>query len=212
VTQSCGGKDSITKIFTVYNPTRVPESDFVSDKNQVGAYENVQFTDLSVNGASSWSWTVIPSNGVSIINANSQNPVMSFSIPGDYRVCLTAGNALGSGNTECKNAYIRVGDVEYMCSAPVSSNASIGTLFDSGGPLTAYAANENCSFLIDPCASSVTIRFNVFNLGNVGDEMKIYDGSSASSGILLGTYTSTSGTPGGTTGLTANSGKMLLVW
>jgi PKD repeat protein len=212
VTQSCGGVDSIEKIFTVYFPTRVPQSEFVSDKNQIGAYEDVQFTDLSVNGASQWNWTVIPSGGVTITSANSQNPVMSFSIPGDYRVCLTASNALGSGNTECKNAYIRVGDVQYVCSAPFSSNASIGNLFDSGGPLTPYAANENCSFLIDPCASSVTIRFNMFNLGNVGDEMKIYDGGNATTGTLLGTFTSTSGNPGGSTGLTATSGKMFLVW
>jgi PKD repeat protein len=212
VTESCGGKDSITKIFTVINPTRVPLSEFVSDKNQIAAFEDVQFTDLSTGGASQWTWSVIPAAGVTITSQNSQNPVMSFSLPGDYQVCLTAANLVGNGNSECKNAYIRVGDVQYMCSAPITSNASSGELYDSGGPLTPYAANENCSFLIDPCATSVTIKFNAFNLGNVGDELKIYDGSNITTGILLGTFTSTSGNPGGNSGITAASGKMLLVW
>jgi PKD repeat protein len=210
VTQSCGGIDSITRLVGVHNPTRVPLSDFVADKNQIEAFEDVTFTDLSENGASSWNWTVIPSTGVTISSASAQNPVMSFTQPGDYQVCLKAENSIGSGNTECKTAYIRVGALEYFCSGS-GSNASIGVLYDAGGPLTNYGPNENCSFLIDPCASSVTLKFNVFNMGNVGDVLKIYDGKNAS-GTLLGTFTSTSGTPGGSTGITAVSGKMFLQW
>jgi len=67
-----------------------------------------------------------------------------------------------------------------------------GSLEDGSGPLADYEDNANCSWLIAPDdgVESVTLSFNRFDLAS-GDEVKVYDGNSASA-PLLGTYTGSS--------------------
>jgi PKD repeat protein len=216
VTQSCGGIDSITRTIVVHNPTRVPVSDFIANKNTVEIYEDVMLTDLSVNGASGWQWSVTPNANVSFSpSSTAQNPVINFGDPGVYQVCLTASNSLGNGNVECKTAYITVNTTANMCIAPFTSNSAQGKLYDSGGPLANYGTNENCSFLIDPCASSMTLFFTKWEVLDGNDYLRIYDGTQAIASNLLGTFSNTysnTNLPGGTSGITAPSGKMLVVW
>ena len=62
----------------------------------------VQFTDLSTNYPTSWSWT-FGEGGTSAV----QNPGHTYGAAGSYTVALTATNALGS-NTCTKSNYITV--------------------------------------------------------------------------------------------------------
>ncbi|MGY8873202.1 MAG: DUF6701 domain-containing protein, partial [Pseudomonadales bacterium] len=91
-------------------------------------------------------------------------------------------------------------NAENMCSS-VSTSATSGSLFDSGGSGGQYANREDCSFLIQPAgASSVTLTFSDFALESGYDNIYLYDGTSTFSpqiarlsGSTAGTYTASSG-------------------
>lgn len=97
-----------------------PVADFVADITAVIAGGSINFSDLSTNSPTSWSWTVSPMAGVSYIggtSASSQNPVIQFDITGLYSITLTATNAEGS-DSEVKTSYIEViagGDGSSAC-------------------------------------------------------------------------------------------------
>jgi len=67
-----------------------------------------------------------------------------------------------------------------------------GTFEDGSGPVADYLNNVNCSWLIDPHDSVATITLSFVRFSTeVGDEVKIYDGASASA-PLLATYSGSS--------------------
>ena len=212
-TYACVGTDSITKTIVVYNPTQKPVVDFVADKYVVETYQQIQLTDLSKNGPTYWNWTFIPSNGVNFNNGttnNSKNPVISFSDPGLYEVCLWDSNAVGRSLQVCKTAYIRVNATNQLCIFPFDTKVASGVLYDDGGPNGNYSANGTCNFLIDPCASSVNLVFSSFNLAGSA-YLRIYNGKNNLAPALhtgLG-FTGTA-LPGGALGITASSGKMYI--
>lgn len=87
-----------------------PVTDFVADITTVIQGGSVNFTDLSTNFPTSWSWTVTPAAGVSYIggtSATSENPTMQFTNTGLYTIALTATNGSGS-DLETKTNYINV--------------------------------------------------------------------------------------------------------
>ncbi|MBI3136071.1 MAG: T9SS type A sorting domain-containing protein [Bacteroidetes bacterium] len=87
-----------------------PVADFVADITTVIQGGSVNFTDLSTNFPTTWSWSVTPSAGVTYINstsATSQNPTIQFANTGTYTVTLTATNGVGSDG-ETKTNYINV--------------------------------------------------------------------------------------------------------
>ncbi|MDQ3073132.1 MAG: right-handed parallel beta-helix repeat-containing protein, partial [Bacteroidota bacterium] len=236
VSETCAGKDSFTVNVSVSIPTSVPVSDFVSNKNIILQGESVKFTDLSTNGASKWHWEITP---VQILDAGSMVPryiytegdtstelnEVQFIHPGNYQVCLTATNALGAGNKECKVDYIEVQPAINIGSQAVIRDAS-GNLYDDGGPKGNYNDNSVNKVLIDPCASEVSLVFNKFTLECDWDFIRIYDGKDET-GIPLHTCTTNMGLGGegpgftgpgctnacvpGTDTFVAKSGKMFIV-
>lgn len=210
--RSCNGGDSVIKNVVVVTPTAAPEADFIADMYSAAPFDEVRLQDLSTNGPIGWIWEITPDpNSLIFYDPYDQNPTVFFGEPGVYDVCLTAQNALGSSTKKCKTAYITIRDVNNMCIGNQSSSATSGEIYDSGGPNASYGNNENCDFLIEPCASSVNLKFTEFSLANAAHVLRVYDGRDAT-GTLLGTFSSTSGLPGGTNGLTANSGAMYLAW
>lgn len=205
-TTSCTGVDTAYKRIDVVNPTQAPISAFVSTQNAVDQGYPMSLIDQSTGGPTSWVWTITPSTGVQFVNgSNVQNPEVIFNEVGSYEVCLIASNAAGQGNTLCRTDYIQVGEATNMCANKIVSKTSTGKIFDTGGKFGDYANGSNCGFLIDPCASSVTLKFESFGL-DVGDYLRVYDGSD-DSGIPLHTGAGFSGNiiP---TDLTASTGKM----
>lgn len=87
-----------------------PVADFTADITSVVSGGVVNFTDLSTNYPTSWSWSITPSSGWSYsggTNSTSQNPKVQFNTVGVYTVKLTATNANGS-DSETKTNYITV--------------------------------------------------------------------------------------------------------
>ena len=61
---------------------------------------SVQFTDISTNSPTSWSWTFGDPNSGSANTSTARNPTHKYAVPGKYRVKLTASNANGSSRGE----------------------------------------------------------------------------------------------------------------
>lgn len=205
-TESCAGTASASKQVRAVVPVDPPTTAFISTGNQVDQGYPISFIDQSTGGASAWVWTITPASGVQFVNgANVQNPEVVFNQTGSYEVCLIASNSAGQGNQLCKAAYIQVTEANNLCSGKVVSKSSTGKVFDEGGRFGDYGNGRDCGFLIDPCASSVTLSFVSFNLDQ-GDYLRIYDGSD-DNGKPLHTGAGFTGTiiP---TDLTANTGKM----
>lgn len=80
-----------------------PVADFIGSPTTVPVGVNVNFTDLSTNSPTSWSWNF----GDGGATSTQQNPVRSYATPGQYTVTLTATNGSGS-DTETKVNYITV--------------------------------------------------------------------------------------------------------
>ncbi len=206
----CFATDSVSKTITVYNLTQRPIANFISDKNTIPTNQNVSFKDLSTKGPSYWQWSVNPTVGVTFVNgttSNSQNPVMNFVNAGLYTICLWDSNAIGKGNSACKTSYILVQASVNMCAGASSTKVAAGNIYDDGGQALNYTVNKTCSFLIDPCASSVSLTFNNFSAAS-GTFFRAYDGID-NTGTPLHTGTGFTGT-GIPSKITANSGKMFI--
>lgn len=92
-----------------------PVADFSANPVTVIEGLTTQFTDLSTNGPTSWTWTFA---GGTPASSTSQNPVVTYTTAGIYDVTLVAANSSGS-DTETKAAYITVVTVP-ACTTPVS--------------------------------------------------------------------------------------------
>ncbi|UCH14415.1 MAG: PKD domain-containing protein, partial [Bacteroidales bacterium] len=79
-----------------------PVANFTADKTSIIVGETVNFTDLSLNNPTSWSWN-FGDEGTS----SSQNPSHQYNTEGIYTVSLSATNSYGTDN-ETKSNYISV--------------------------------------------------------------------------------------------------------
>ena len=74
-----------------------PLASFIFDDQGAGT---IAFSDQSTNTPTAWEWT-FGDGGTS----NEQNPVYTYSVAGEYQVCLTASNAVGS-NQSCQTIMV----------------------------------------------------------------------------------------------------------
>jgi len=189
VTVNCGGFDDTTIKVFVDSSTIAPAADFVVDRSEVDAYEEIEVYDLSRFGPTSWKWSVSPDSiydpallakvpthsFVSSLGSASNNPSISFFYPGYYSVSLVAENASGKDSL-VKNNVILVRASNSICVYPGVAKTPSGTLYDDGGQNNDYSNNLNCGFLIDPCAKEVTLTLKSLDLENGYDFIRIYDG------------------------------------
>lgn len=109
ITSTTGGRNNIwttanlNAVGAIDNPP-LCKAEFQADKKVICAGETVQFTDLSYNTVSGWTWTF---QGGTPATSTSENPTVVYSTPGTYQVVLTATNA-GVTRTETKTSYITV--------------------------------------------------------------------------------------------------------
>ena len=89
------------EIYSEYQP---PVCDFNADQTNVPLGTTVNFTDLSTNMPTEWSWSF--SGGVPATSTD-QNPSIQYNTLGTYPVSLTVTNAEGSDD-ETKTGYITV--------------------------------------------------------------------------------------------------------
>ena len=182
-----GQTEDYTVIFEL--PTQAPIAAFSVDDTLIPKAGQAQFSDESLNGASSWIW-YFPGGTPS--TSSQRNPLITYGSAGSYNVSLVVQNAFGIDSIS-KLSFIRVESQFNLCGTVTSSNEPTGRLFDSGGPANTYSANENCSFLIQPpCATRITLSFADFlyydNFG-ANDNLSVYDGTSTAA-PKIGTFRS----------------------
>jgi len=137
------GSDNETKTnyITVTAP-QPPIADFSASSTSISVGGTVNFTDLSQNTPTSWSWTF---QGGSPASSTSQNPSVTYNSAGSFTVTLIATNAQGS-DTETKTGYINVSSVPYCTSSGNNQNYEyisrvvVGGIDNSSGasPYTDY--------------------------------------------------------------------------
>lgn len=91
-------------VFTISGPLQPPVAEFNASSTTVMEGESVQFTDLSTNDPTSWSWTF---SGGTPASSTDQDPIITYNTEGTYTVALTATNSAGN-DTETKVDYITV--------------------------------------------------------------------------------------------------------
>ncbi|WBX75001.1 PKD domain-containing protein [Tenacibaculum ovolyticum] len=82
-----------------------PISNFEKEDKGICQESSVQFTDSSTGIPTVWSWKF---EGGTPAIATEQNPLVTYSQPGVYKVELTASNTYGTGTTTIKTSYITV--------------------------------------------------------------------------------------------------------
>ncbi|AGB01856.1 PKD domain-containing protein [Methanoregula formicica] len=101
------GSSTATRIITV-SGAPVPVANFTANVTSGIVPLTVQFTDLSENNPTSWSW-VFGDGNVSY----QQNPQHTFVSVGNYTVSLNATNSAGS-NSMTRTEYIQVSSVPFV--------------------------------------------------------------------------------------------------
>jgi PKD repeat protein len=92
-----------TDLINVIDITSV-EAAFDSDFTATYAGGKIKFNDRSVGTATAWAWTF---DGAATPTSNQQNPEVTYSTPGRYKVTLIASNPSRSSTIE-KSAYVLV--------------------------------------------------------------------------------------------------------
>ena len=133
--------------------TTGPYSEFTSNDSVLCPGGQVQFTDLTLNNPTAWTWAFSP-NTVTFVNgtnANSQNPVVEFNAFGTYTVSLTTTNANGSHN-ETKTQFINVS----LPNANLSSNVVNNTICN-GDSITFNAQPGQGTYIFEIDGTAVQI-------------------------------------------------------
>jgi len=106
VSNEFGSDNEIKNDFiSVNEPTLPPIAAFTANWTTFDEHDTVLFTDQSINGPTSWSWS-FGDGGTS----TEQHPVHTYTTAGDYSVTLTVANESGS-DSETKTDYITVVEI-----------------------------------------------------------------------------------------------------
>ena len=121
-----------------------PVTDFTSIVTSLTANGSVNFTDLSTNAPTSWSWSF---PGGTPSTSAAKNPVVSYMNAGNYDVTLVATNSSGS-NTKVKFNFITVNPYVAPVPAPVADFKSNITILTENGSVnfTDLSANAPTSW------------------------------------------------------------------
>ena len=105
VATNASGSNSFTRTnYITVNTCAAPVANFSGWPTTICSGQSVNFTDLSTNSPTSWSWTF--PGGVPA-SSTAQNPTVNYAVAGSYNVTLTATNGFGN-NTLTMTGYINV--------------------------------------------------------------------------------------------------------
>ncbi len=105
VTNSFGSNTLVLEDYINATNTPSPYLDFGVSNARPCIRETVALSDSSLYGPTGWEWVITPDNFefVNGTSAASQNPEISFLVPGLYSVAFTASNANGSSSMTAEN-------------------------------------------------------------------------------------------------------------
>ena len=144
VTNAFGSNTKLTA--DMVNAGNAPVADFSSTHQAFVDRVDYQFTDISTNNPTSWSWS-LPGGNPSTSTA--QNPVVSYTVDGTYNVSLTATNVYGSGNV-IKTGYVvinltDIGENQFISGFTARPNPTNGYIelrdVKAGNTLRIYSNN-----------------------------------------------------------------------
>lgn len=116
---SYGEVEDYTLLFVIPDP-QPPIADFSGTPTTVSVGNSVEFTDLSANDPTSWSWSFA---GGTPSTSTAQNPTVTYNTVGEYAVSLTVENSTGETDNETFANYITVVTGGTYCSSQSNSNA-----------------------------------------------------------------------------------------
>ena len=101
-----GDSDVETKVayISVSDPTVAPVANFEADQTTILVGQVIQFTDLSQNAPTDWTWTF---DGGTPASSNDQNPSITYNTAGTFDVTLFVENSAGDDELIMTN-YITV--------------------------------------------------------------------------------------------------------
>jgi PKD repeat protein len=116
----------IKPLNSIFGCQSAPAAGFVASTTAACPGQEIILTDQSLNGATSWRWSISPSTFMYMNGTtdSSQSPVVAFSSNGSYNVQLIASNQYGSDTTIQAN-YIVVGN---GLAIPISENFATASL------------------------------------------------------------------------------------
>ncbi len=109
-------KNSVIHI--IENSAPVATAIFNANSTNVDEFESVNFTDASTPCPTAWNWSINPTTGWNFSNgttSTSQNPTITFDLPGTYEVSLVASNSNGNSINQSTETIV------------VNSNVGIAT-------------------------------------------------------------------------------------
>lgn len=131
-------------------PTLAPVVDFTVDMDTT-CTGVVNFTDLSINGSTSWNWDFGDGN-----TSTNQNPNHIYSQPGLYTVQLTASNIIGSDSqTKTNFIYVNMPDAPLVQGDSICTN-NIANLSASGTGTLKWYANSTGGAILSTGANFTT--------------------------------------------------------
>ncbi|MCK5644683.1 MAG: PKD domain-containing protein, partial [Gammaproteobacteria bacterium] len=144
IAANSAGPDTITKTdyITVNAVVIAPVADFSADTTIIIEGDSIQFTDITTNDPTSWTWD-FGDSGSSIL----QNPSHTYTAVGTYTVVLVATNSAGS-YTITKTDFISVNPLVIK---PVADFTASETNITEGDPIqfTDLSTNEPTTWLWD---------------------------------------------------------------
>ncbi|WNJ16327.1 M43 family zinc metalloprotease [Pontibacter sp. G13] len=104
VIQNAPRRASLLNSMVCQNVLAPPVANFTADQTTVCEGGTIQFSDLSQNNASSWSWSF---PGGSPSTSSAQNPAVTYPNPGTYNVQLIVTNGNGS-DTMLQTSWVEI--------------------------------------------------------------------------------------------------------
>lgn len=202
-----GVEDGMSVATLTYCSTSPPVANFSANSTTICAGSSISFSDLPLNSPVTWNWAF--AGGTPSVSTT-QNPNVTYNIPGAYNVTLTVTNANGS-NTAVLTNYIVVNALPFadagnnttICNGNSTVlNASGGTSY-SWTPSTGLSSTTIQNPIANPTVNTtytvivtnngctktdpVTITVTAPPLANAGPDLNVCLGSSGSLNASGGT-------------------------
>ena len=114
-----------------------PVSNFRVDNQQVLLGGQVKFTDLSGGFPTKWEWTF---EGGTPSTSTEQNPTVTYTQPGTFKVTLVTSNAIGQSDPLVRTSYVEVLNAG-LCSDMTNFSGTPTVIRETNG--TGYLAGQN---------------------------------------------------------------------
>lgn len=152
---SAAGCTGTTQVTVTVQACNVPQVSFLANDTVLCVGDCINFTDMSTNAPSSWSWTFA---GASTPTSTLQNPTnICYPAAGTYAVTLVATNTNGNGSLT-KTGYIIVNPPPTANAGPNATicNGQQTTLNGSGGVTYAWQPGNlsGSSVIVQPASTT----------------------------------------------------------